>query len=79
MNKKTKMYGIVIFIGIIGGVITGYLINTGLGNDGFKDIIFWIGGSVIVVFVRIKTSPALKHIFPRIIYSNILVIKKDAY
>jgi high-affinity Fe2+/Pb2+ permease len=63
VDKKTKLYGVVLLVGVVAGVVTGYLINTGLGNDGFKDIIFWIGGSVIIVFVRIKTSPALKHIF----------------
>ncbi|MBF0194644.1 MAG: hypothetical protein HQL71_08795 [Magnetococcales bacterium] len=61
MSKKNKLLVIATVSGFFSGIFICYVINSGLGNGKFDNVLYYAVGSVLVVLVRIRTSQALKH------------------
>jgi hypothetical protein len=63
VNNSNKIYSIVILLGAVSGALIGYIINTGLNNAGLDNLIYWVGGGIVIALLRVKVSPAIKHLF----------------
>ncbi|MBF0447262.1 MAG: hypothetical protein HQL67_03585 [Magnetococcales bacterium] len=61
MNTKKKLFFTIGLVGGISGLVLGYVINAGVGNDGFDYLHFWALAGVVTALIRAKISPSLKH------------------